>query len=121
MSKNTEFFISFGKASTMISCESGIDSINRYQVVSNPGAIYLGTHGRGIWRSDDVLHTNELKPIEANEELTINHLNIFPNPITKEGKVYFELSKRTDVHFKIFDLQGKIMQTKISNLWDYKP
>jgi hypothetical protein len=90
--------------------EDGIDSINRFQVVNNPGAIYLGTHGRGIWRSDDVLHTNEIKPIEANNELAIDHLNIFPNPVTEEGKVYFELSKRTDVTFKIYDLQGKLMK-----------
>ncbi len=90
--------------------EDGIDSINRFQVVTNPGAIYLGTHGRGIWRSDDVLHTNELKPIEADNELVIGHLNVYPNPVTDEGKVYFELSKRTDVTFKIYDLQGKIMK-----------
>jgi len=90
--------------------EDGIDSLNRFQMVNNPGALYLGTHGRGIWRTDDVLHTNELKPIEANNELIIDYLNVYPNPATDEINVSFELSKRTDVTFKIYDLQGKVMK-----------
>ena len=90
--------------------EDGIDSSKRYQMVNNPGAIYLGTHGRGIWRSDDVLNIGEIKPIEASNELVIDYLNVFPNPASDEVNVSFELSKRTDVIFKIYDLQGKIMK-----------
>ena len=72
--------------------EDGIDSSKRYQMVNNPGAIYLGTHGRGIWRSDDVLNIGEIKPIEASNELVIDYLNVFPNQ-SDEVNVSFELSK----------------------------
>ena len=75
--------------------------------VNNPGAIYLGTHGRGIWRSDDVLGTQEIKPIESTISETIDALHIFPNPMIDEGKVSFELGFQSDVNFNIYNLQGK--------------
>ena len=75
--------------------------------VNNPGAIYLGTHGRGIWRSDDVLGTQEIKPIESAISETIDALHIFPNPMINEGKVSFELGFQSDVNFNIYNLQGK--------------
>ena len=82
--------------------------------VNNPGAIYLGTHGRGIWRSDDVLGTQEIKPIESAEDVIIDALQIFPNPMIDEGKVTFELGVQSDVNFNIYDLQGKMIE---SILW----
>jgi hypothetical protein len=84
---------------------------NKWQAVRNPGSIYLGTHARGIWRSDDVLSTQEINPIESSEDAIIDRLNVFPNPMTDDGKVSFELGVMSDVTFTIFDLQGKKIET----------
>ena len=94
--------------------EEGIltnDVFNKYQAVRNPGSIYLGTHARGIWRSDDVLSSQEINPIESNEDVIIDRLDVFPNPMIDEGKVSFELTAMSDVTFTVYDLQGKAIQT----------
>ncbi len=79
--------------------------------VNNPGAIYLGTHARGIWRSDDVLSTQEIQPIEAANSLPIDALEVFPNPMVEEGKVRFDLTIQSDVSFNIYDLTGKVIRS----------
>ncbi|MBG15714.1 MAG: hypothetical protein CL853_05110 [Crocinitomicaceae bacterium] len=94
--------------------EEGIltnDVFNKYQAVRNPGSIYLGTHARGIWRSDDVLSTQEINPIENSENIILDRLEVFPNPMVDEGRVSFELGIMSDVTFTIYDLQGKTIET----------
>ena len=50
---------------------------------SNTGAIYAGTHGRGIFRSDDYLGAEE---IVDNSNDAIETLLVYPNPVA-EGSV----------------------------------
>ena len=39
----------------------------------------------------------------------ISEISIYPNPLSTEGNVAFELGSRSDVEFKVYDLQGKII------------
>lgn len=80
-------------------------------MVNNPGAIYLGTHGRGIWRSDDVLGTINHNPIVSTSKEQIDFLNIYPNPLKDNGTISFEILKMSDVDFKIYNLQGKLIKS----------
>ncbi len=80
---------------------------SRSQGAVNPYVVYLGTHGRGIWKSDDVLSVDE--PIAAIEKEEISNLIVFPNPMSSEGKIGFELNSNSDVTISIYDLQGKIV------------
>jgi hypothetical protein len=79
----------------------------RNQGVSNPYAIYLGTHGRGIWRSDNVLSTEE--PTIETEKRDLTSVVVYPNPMETEGKIGFEINSSSDVNINIYDLQGKIV------------
>ena len=81
---------------------------SRAEGVTNPYAIYLGTHGRGIWRSDQVLSVNDNVAQQKVEEL--RNITVYPNPMTTEGKIGFEINANTDVVIKIYDLQGKIIE-----------
>lgn len=81
---------------------------SRDQGVSNPYSIYLGTHGRGIWRTDEVLSTEE-NIIESDVE-ELKNISIYPNPMSTEGKVGFELNSNSDINIKIYDLQGKMVE-----------
>ncbi len=78
--------------------------------VYNPYAIYLGTHGRGIWRSNDVLGDG-YEPITNIVEDEISNVSVFPNPMQSEGRIGFELANRGEVTVDIYDLQGKRVQS----------
>lgn len=80
---------------------------SRDQGVVNPYAVYLGTHGRGIWRSDNVLSTEE--PVIITEVDDLSNVSVFPNPLQTEGKIGFEINSNSDVNINIYDLQGKIV------------
>lgn len=81
--------------------------------VYNPFAIYLGTHGKGLWRSDDVLSVDEIVKKENKEE--VSSLNVYPNPLNDRGNVSFELANNSDVEIKIYDLTGKLVKQKLFN------
>lgn len=81
--------------------------------VYNPFAIYIGTHGKGLWRSDDVLSVDEIVNDKNKEE--VSALNVYPNPLNDRGNVSFELAKNSDVEIKIYDLTGKLVKQKVFN------
>jgi photosystem II stability/assembly factor-like uncharacterized protein len=82
-------------------------------LTTNAGVIYLGTHGRGAWKSDDLVSARPIagqeNTLDASEYIT--NLNVYPNPMTNNGVVEFELNDRSDVLVNIFDLNGRLLQT----------
>ena len=77
------------------------------QGAKNPYEVFLGTFGRGIWTSDSYVGAGEHQVIDDVEG--ISGISIYPNPLSIEGNVAFELGNRSDVEFKVYDLQGKII------------
>ena len=77
------------------------------QGVKNPYEVFLGTFGRGIWTSDSYVGSGEHQVIDDVED--ISGISIYPNPLSSEGNVSFELGSRSNVEFKVYDLQGKIV------------
>lgn len=75
----------------------------------NSGAVYVGTFGRGIWHSDDLLSTGGAIPAESTG--IISNILVMPNPMTDFGQVTFELNERANVKIQLFDLQGKVVKT----------
>lgn len=76
--------------------------------VSNPYTVYLGTHGRGIWKSETVLSTDENLLEEDKKDLS--NINVYPNPMSTEGKIGFEINNSSEININIYDLQGKIVK-----------
>lgn len=78
--------------------------------------MYIGTHGRGMWRcttlTDPACKTDvtAVKEIKAPE---VTGLNIFPNPVNSGSKVAITLEKSADVTLRIFDLTGKVCRETI--------
>ena len=77
-----------------------------WSIPSNTGAIYAGTHGRGIFRSDDYLGSEEI--VDNGSEIH-ESLLIYPNPVTGNS-----VSVATDgftgpVLLEVYDLQGRIV------------
>ena len=93
--------------------EVGMD--NGFREVNNQGAIYACTHGRGIWRADNLLSIQE--PIQHNERSkNISLLNIYPNPVLENTNISFELNKSNAISVSVYNLNGSIVKTLYNNI-----
>jgi len=75
---------------------------------SNLGEIYIGTHGRGIYKCSKYVGINEIKP---NAGSPLSNLHVFPNPVIDNTTVSFVLANKENVTIRIYDLSGKLVQT----------
>lgn len=73
--------------------------------------LYIGTHGRGMWRSTTLtasgcsLASGVQEPAKDN---AVTDLNIYPNPVSSHSKIALKLDKTGDVTFRVFDITGKL-------------
>jgi photosystem II stability/assembly factor-like uncharacterized protein len=81
----------------------------RFMNTTNYGSIYAGTHGRGIFRSDDFYNSvEEFNPSSA----VSNNLKIYPNPASVDA--YLEVNLTSAVNtakIEVFDINGKLVRT----------
>ena len=72
---------------------------------SNQGAIYAGTHGRGIFRSDLFLGTND-----PTDDAVVNAqvLQVYPNPVNGSSVTVQSEAMRGDFQLQVFDLTGRL-------------
>lgn len=95
-------------ASPVFSMEQQWHMPVEWSEVTNNGAIYAGTHGRGIFRSDTYLGTEETPFAEA---VTQQTLLAYPNPVEgdaftlKLGKGWMQPTVR------MFDINGRPVRT----------
>ena len=74
--------------------------------------LYLGSHGRGMWRSTTLTPStcqtqvgtsvNNVKPN------AITGLSIFPNPVHDAAKVSLNIDNSSGVTLRVFDMTGKL-------------
>lgn len=72
---------------------------------SNQGAIYVATHGRGIFRSDlflDVDEPTEMASIEASS------MRVYPNPVSGQTFTLEVDNFRGDFQLQVFDITGRM-------------
>lgn len=80
------------------------------------GAIYAGTHGRGIFRTgstSDYIGIKEVKPSEVAEVSEM--LNVYPNPATDRIFIDLALESRSDVTVSIRNISGQLMKNVTYN------
>ena len=76
--------------------------------VTNNGAIYAGTHGRGIFRSDTYLGTEEVTFAEAADQ---RNLLVYPNPATGEDITVKLGAGWVQPTLRLFDVNGRPVRT----------
>ena len=76
----------------------------------NKGVIYAGTHGRGIFRSEDLGFTG----IEDQDDLVDSTsdlgLMMYPNPASDIVNFDLDLNVATDININVFNLRGDLVQ-----------
>ena len=80
--------------------------------VENEGMIYVGTHGRGVFKTD--VWAAPVAIQEPGNEVASKtaSLKVYPNPVVEYAEVEFNLSLSEDVSMMVFDLQGKMVEQK---------
>jgi hypothetical protein len=77
------------------------------------GRLYIATHGRGIWSSDEYLTISEQDNLST--EKFAAKLIMYPNPVSTLGTLQFDLTSQSDVNIQIYDLNGKLVQNMTKN------
>ena len=81
---------------------------------------YIGTHGRGIFRTTSFTSTfcnTDLPGYPINTgleetEMFERGIRVYPNPMNERATVEFELEKAGDINLSVYDMQGKLMMNK---------
>jgi hypothetical protein len=76
-----------------------------------PGAIYLGTHGRGIFRTEAVLST-----VNEDDQGVVNKkpkstLEVYPNPARYNSTLVVDLKQASNVNVLFFNLNGSVVKS----------
>jgi hypothetical protein len=80
--------------------------------ITNHGMVYVGTHGRGIFRSDAWKGPAAVyAPIESTSPFTVG-FSVYPNPVKDLATVEFKLLNASKVTLKVYDLSGKLVMNK---------
>ncbi|UTW60579.1 T9SS type A sorting domain-containing protein [bacterium SCSIO 12741] len=81
---------------------------------SNHGAIYLATHGRGIWKSETLVSTDEYYSNASSSPES--GIKCFPNPVAGDLQVELQANSGERVTLRIYDLNGRMHQEQNSTL-----
>ena len=78
-------------------------------------SLYVGTHGRGLWRSTTLTTAhgcavNALGINDPKNQTNLTDMLLYPNPMGATGKVMLELGKQSDVTLRIVDMPGRVLK-----------
>ncbi len=74
-----------------------------------PGQIYIGTHGRGIWTTDEYLALPEFQD-NIGITASISDLLLFPNPVINNATIAFTVKEAEQGILRVYSLTGKLVQ-----------
>ena len=80
--------------------------------MTNLGAIYLGTHGRGLWRSDKYTGIGDIEHPDFSNDVFVSDLSVYPNPMTSEGYLLFNMQEAANGFIEVYDLSGKLVKSE---------
>ncbi len=75
----------------------------------NQGKIYIGTHGRGIFESGQLVGVSENKP-NTSAKKGKNNLIIYPNPAVNQLNIQFDAISNGLVNVQIYNLNGQLVK-----------
>ena len=78
-----------------------------WQHASNEGVIYIGSHGRGIWKTATIAGIAENKQNTAKSNEFISELTVFPNPSQDRRTITFKSDRTDNGTIVLYDLSGR--------------
>lgn len=96
----------------------GFERVPVYRIIERPlyeggcPVLYLGSHGRGMWRcttlTPSTCQTSVGTAVNNVKPNAINGLSIFPNPVKDQGKVSLTIDNSSSLTLRVFDMTGKM-------------
>jgi len=87
----------------------------------NQGKVYIGTHGRGIFESDQLVGISNNKPEKAGAKEGKNKLVMYPNPAVNQVNIEFNSTLGGMVNVQVFNLAGQVVkEVQPTNIQDGK-
>ena len=83
-----------------------------FDEATNYGKFYLATYGRGLWSSDDLVSVDDDFADFSNRE-EISNLKFYPNPVSVNGNVSFDMPVNGTAEIVIFDIAGKVVNREV--------
>ena len=77
--------------------------------VENSGVVYAGSHGRGLFRTEFFLTPTDIDEI-ADAGPVFDQLKVFPNPVSGEARVTFDLGTSADIEMFIYSTDGRLVK-----------
>ena len=113
-------FVSENGGLTWENVSTGFEGTPVYEVLQSwrsfdegngrPGEIYLGTFGRGIWRTTKYLATQNNDGISNGQFKT--KLKAYPNPTRDNTNLTFELANSGKVNVQVYSITGRLVLSK---------
>ena len=82
-----------------------------YPGVKNTGIIYAATYGRGIFRCENYKKDFASVPETPSVDNNVN-VNIYPNPVSSQATLSFELKESCNVSYQVFDMTGRLVMNQ---------
>lgn len=81
--------------------------------VNNPGVVYAGSHGHGIFETDHLGIIDGLDDLADFDQPVISGLKIYPNPIVgTNASLSFDLGTNAEVNYRVYSLDGKLLASE---------
>lgn len=82
-----------------------------YMNPENYGVIYAGTHGRGIFRSDDFFSVNVAENNDGGLENSDVSLSVYPNPTTSTAFVNLDVTSTVNqAYVQVYNVNGQLVK-----------
>lgn len=85
----------------------GANNVAQYVFTGETDYLYLGTHGRGWYKTTSRINSIGKDKVEQN---TIN-LNVYPNPVSDNLTLTFDNKNPANVNLQIIGLDGKVVKS----------
>lgn len=79
----------------------------------NQGKVYIGTHARGVFETDNLVGISENNSTDSKEKLR-NELKVYPNPMIDNLNIELKLYNRSSVIIEVYSITGQ--KVRVENL-----
>lgn len=86
------------------------DFVTEYPGVKNTGIIYAATYGKGVFRCENYKRTFASVPENSSDD-NVN-LSMYPNPVSSQATLSFNLKESCNVSYQVFDMTGRMVMNQ---------
>ena len=81
-----------------------------YPGVYNTGVIYAATYGKGVYRCEN--YKKDFAGVPETPSVENIAVSMYPNPVSSQATLSFELSESCNVSYQVFDMAGRMVMSQ---------